>query len=161
MAIVSMSFAEMNPKTAEQITYDNTTSGLSADNVQDAIDSIYVPMSAQREIWVDPVYPHQHGLFESHNGQTMYVTIAMNNVNITNVGAWIDCGAIDVPEGYRIPLSVSNLCLNWSDRCPIMVSLTAYNDENIPHHVQVDGYGMGTTGLKQIRGFISVPIEKI
>lgn len=40
MAIVSMSYAEMNPKSADQITYDNTISGLTGDNVQDAIDEM-------------------------------------------------------------------------------------------------------------------------
>lgn len=40
MAVVSMSYAEMNPKSADEITYDNTTSGLEADNVQDAVDEL-------------------------------------------------------------------------------------------------------------------------
>lgn len=40
MAIVSMSYAEMNPKSADQITYENTESGLEATNVQDAIDEV-------------------------------------------------------------------------------------------------------------------------
>lgn len=40
MAIVSMSYAEMNPKSADQITYENTQSGLAASNVQDAIDEV-------------------------------------------------------------------------------------------------------------------------
>lgn len=40
MAIVSMLYGAGGASSAEEVSYDNTTSGLEADNVQDAIDEV-------------------------------------------------------------------------------------------------------------------------
>lgn len=40
MAIVSMLYGAGGASSAEEVSYDNTTSGLEADNVQDAVDEV-------------------------------------------------------------------------------------------------------------------------
>lgn len=98
------------PSTAEGLAYDNTTSGLTADNVQDAVDEINSNLSDLKgynnvdmiqtyhghSITPDSGFAYQDGSSYSKYGYMVYLLLSIQGLtpNTTSV-------ITTLPEGYR------------------------------------------------------------
>lgn len=86
---------------ASKITYDNTTSGLEADNVQDAIDEVKSDVDPLYNVVSTTLtYPSGLDVIYSRVGKLVIVSLGGNLINYRIESAdWNILG--DIPVGYR------------------------------------------------------------
>lgn len=111
MAIVSMLYGAGGASSAEDVSYDNTTSGLEADNVQDAIDEVNAGVDALDYDASDSVTVFG-GLTANftRKGNVCSVSFVGNPTEAVTLSGWTKI--VDIPEGFRPKLQSTGYAID-------------------------------------------------
>lgn len=98
MAIVSMLYGAGGASSAEEVSYDNTTSGLEADNVQDAVDEVSVRNSYSSTPTVSGTFNNKP-LYRKYVSGAATISVEAGNYDLklvmgTNIKVLSYCGFV-------------------------------------------------------------------
>lgn len=121
MAIVSMLYGAGGASSADEVSYDNTTSGLEAENVQDALDENS-----------DSINAFYSRVVHDYIGTTGTITLTRVGKLVTavfNQYAWQN-SVTNIPEGYRPRSSVAPIGIYLSSSDNKYYNCTVYTAHN-------------------------------
>lgn len=107
MAAVEMDFISGGAKSADKISYDNTSSGLDASTVQGAIDTVNSNLSDTYD-YSDEV----HTLYFHKRGLAVYVNFYPNNYAMPSATSGITL--TNIPQAIRPDFNLQFVCTDTS-----------------------------------------------